>query len=163
LILNGMSNKMQSILLSGVASGVLVTLLANIPIAGACLCCLAYIGAGVMSTWHYTNSYELTIAGGSGASMGALTGVIASVVSSVLGYISSKLGLTPTMEEAFQQLEESGQMPPEQIDTIMGFVESPMFYVGLVLVGIVVGAALGTAGGAIGASAFKKGGAFPNE
>ncbi len=154
---------MQSILLSGVASGVLVTLLANIPIVGGCLCCLAYIGAGVMSTWHYTNSYELTIAGGTGASMGALTGVIASVASSVLGYISSKLGLTMTMEEAFRQLEESGQMPPEQIDMIMGLVESPMFYAGLLLVSIIFGAALGAAGGAIGASAFKKGGAFPNE
>ncbi|MEZ4698850.1 MAG: hypothetical protein R2834_00860 [Rhodothermales bacterium] len=154
---------MQSILLSGVASGVLVTLMANIPVVGGCLCCLAYIGAGVMSTWHYTNTNELTIAGGTGAGMGALTGLIASIVSSILGFISSKLGLTPTMEEAFRQLEESGQMPPEQLDVIMGLVDNPMFYVGILFVGMIVGAVLGTAGGAIGASAFKKGGAFPNE
>ncbi len=93
--------------------------------------------------------------------MGAMTGVIASVVSSVLGYISSQLGITPTMEEAFQQLEESGQMPPEQLDVLMGMVDNPMFYIGLVLVGLIVGAVLGTAGGAIGASMFKKGGPLP--
>ncbi len=158
-----MSDKTHSILLSGIASGVLVTLFANVPLVGGCLCCLAYIGAGIMSTWHYTNTHNLTIAGGTGASMGALTGVVASVVSSALGYISSRLGLTPTMEEAFRQLEESGQLPPEQVDTLMGFVENPLFYVVLLVVGMVVGSVLGTVGGAAGASWFKKGGDVPQE
>lgn len=158
-----MSNRMQSIWLSGVASGVLITVLANIPVVGACLCCLAYMGAGVMTVWHYANTYERTLAGGTGAGMGAIAGLIASLVSSVLGFIASKLGITPSMEEVFQELEDSGQMPPDQLDMFLGLMENPLFYVGMILLGMVIGAVLGTLGGAIGASLFKKGGELPNE
>src|SRR5690606_18851160 len=115
--------------LSGVATGVLASLLSLIPVVN-CLACLAYVGAGLLAVWHYTSTHQLTITGGKGAGMGALAGIVAAVVAQLIAFILSQLGLTPGMAEAIEQALQSRMMDPEQADQIASMVTSPAFLVG---------------------------------
>lgn len=151
-----MPAKTHSIILSGVAIGVLASLLSLIPVVN-CLACLAYVGAGLLAVWHYTSTYQLTIPGGKGAGMGALSGLIAAAVAQAIAFLLSQLGLAPSMEEAITQALETGMADPDQVDQIRAFVTSPGFLVGALLFSALIAALLGVLGGAIGASVFKKG------
>ncbi len=156
-----MPSKTQSILLGGAIAGVVLTLVARIPVVGGCIGCLGYIVAGLIVVWHYTNTHALTIEGGAGAGMGALGGVVAALVGSVVSYALMAMGLVPGVEEMIQEMYNSGAMEEEQLEVIAGFLNSPLATVAFVALGTIFGAILGAIGGAIGASMFKKGGEFP--
>ena len=156
-----MPSKTQSIVLGGLAIGVANVMLGLIPIAGGCLVCLAYIGAGLLATWHYTTVNELTITGGQGAGVGALAGIVAVVIGTIISLILSKLGITPDTMEAMRKGFEQSGMDPSQQEQLIELFSSPLAYAGLIFLGIIIGSLLGAAGGAIGASMFKKGGEMP--
>lgn len=156
-----MPSKTQSILLGGAICGVVLTLVARIPVVGGCIGCLGYIIAGLVVVWHYTNTHALTIEGGSGAGMGALGGIVAALVGSVVSYAMISLGLAPGMDAMLQEMYNAGTMPEEQLEAIAEFMDSPLAIVVFVAAGMLIGAILGAIGGAIGASVFKKGGEFP--
>ena len=152
-----MPSKTQSILLAGVAVGVTASLLGSIPVAGGCLACLAYIAAGVIAVWHYTNTYAVTIPGGAGAGMGALAGLVAGIVSTLVGFALSATGLRPGYQEEMRRgLEESG-ISSEQMEQMTELITSPGFLVGIVIFGLILGAILGAVGGSVGSAMFKKG------
>jgi hypothetical protein len=152
-----MPSKTQSILLAGVAIGVAAALFSLIPMAGSCLACIAYLCAGLLAVWHYTNTHQVTITGGQGAGIGALAGIVAMIVASILGYLFMAIGLAPNWQDMMmQQLEASG-MDPEQQEQMAEFFSSPLVWVGFILLGLVLYAIIGAIGGAIGASVFKKG------
>lgn len=152
-----MPSKTQSILLAGVAIGVAAALFAIIPVAGGCLACIAYLGGGVLAVWHYTNTHQLTLSGGQGAGLGALAAVTAGIVATLLGYLFSAIGLTPSFQEMMQQQFAAGNMDPAQRDQILALFESPLVIAGMILLGLIINAIIGAIGGAIGASLFKKG------
>jgi len=161
-----MSDKTQSILIGGLATGLLAVLL-SLPQNQClgCLVCLCYIASGLVAVWHYTNTNTLTITGGEGAGIGALSGLVCGFVAGLLGLIFRAIGLLPGPEEIIEQLEASGQfdqMEPEQLDLIYNLIELSAG-VGGIVIGIVVALILGVIGGAIGAAVFKKGSGTPGE
>ncbi len=161
-----MSEKQLSILIGGLAGGLLAILLSlpQIQILG-CFVCLCYIGAGMVAVWHYTNTNSLTIAGGEGAGIGALSGIVAGLVSSLLGWFFRMIGLLPGAEELLDQMEQSGQfdqMDQNTADMIYGWVEFSTGIGGIAL-GVVIALILGVIGGAIGAAVFKKGTDTPDD
>lgn len=151
-----MSTKSQSIFLAGAAIGVLAAILGLIPAVGGCLACIAYIGAGVLAVWHYTDRHQLTLKGGQGAGMGALAGIVAMAVASILSFLFMAFGLTPPLRQLIEDQLDSSGMDPAQIEQIMEMTSSPLFIIGVFLVALVIYAILGAIGGAIGASVFKK-------
>ncbi len=171
-----MQSKVQSILLGGIAVGLIASLLSIAPvltgqssssplgIAAGCLACLAYGGAGLLAVWHYTNTYELTIPGGKGAGMGAAAGFVAAAVSTTMTQLAMAVGLTPSMEDQVRaSMEANPNADPAQIEQMTQMFSSPGFMVGAVVVGLVLAAVMGVVGGAIGASVFKKGGDLREE
>ena len=153
-----MPSKSQSILLGGVAMGVVAAALSLVPIAGSCLSCIAILGAGALAVWHYTDTYDLTLTGGRGAGMGALAGIVAAIASSLLGFLLVTIGVAPDPMEAMQAAQANGQEMPEWL---LDFYSGSTFYVVGLVISVVVGATAGAIGGAIGAAVFKKGGETP--
>lgn len=157
-----MPSKTQSIILGGAIVGVLSPLIGLVPVVGGCISCFGYAIAGVVAVWHYTSTHELTIAGGSGAGMGALAGIVTALVGGLVSYVLIALDIAPGMEQVMEGLAESGAMDDDQLDEIAEFIFSPVAYLAFMGVGAIFGAILGAVGGAIGASVFKKGGEFPS-
>ncbi|MEM8488995.1 MAG: hypothetical protein AAF564_25845 [Bacteroidota bacterium] len=157
-----MPSKTQSIILGGAIVGVLSPLIGLIPVVGGCISCLGYTIAGVVAVWHYTSTHELTIAGGSGAGMGALAGIVTALVGGLVSYVLIALDVAPGMEQVMEGFAESGALDDEQLEDIADFIFSPVAYLAFMGVGAIIGAILGAIGGAIGASVFKKGGEFPS-
>ena len=159
-----MSEKNLSILIGGLAGGLLAVLL-SLPQNQflGCLACLSYVGCGLVAVWHYTNTNTLTIAGGEGAGIGALAGVVGGVVSSLLGWFFRMIGLLPGTEEAIQQLEDSGQLDQMDENTAEMMYQFIEFSTGIggVVISVIIAVILGVIGGAIGAAVFKKGGDAP--
>ena len=157
-----MPSKTQSILLGGAIVGVLSPLIALIPVVGGCISCFGYTIAGLVAVWHFTSTHELTIAGGSGAGMGALAGIVTALIGGAVSYVLVELGIAPGMDQVMEGLAESGAMDDDQLEEIADFIYSPVAYLAFMGVGAIFGAILGAIGGAIGASVFKKGGEFPS-
>ena len=152
-----MSRELQSAALSGVAIGVLATLMALIPTAGGCLACLAYIGAGIMAVWHYSTTNQVNVPSGKGIVLGILAGIAATVVALILSDILRSVGWMPGLEETIAQMEEAGSldaMDASTRETVLGFVGMMFGFVGKI-VGLLIGALAGLIGGAIGAAMFK--------
>lgn len=160
-----MNTKTRSILIGGVVAGVAGQLLSQVPFLGACFCCLAYTSAGALAVWYYTREDQLTIAGGEGATMGALAGVVAALAATVLSLLLITAGVLPSPAEAFEmgleQAVEQGQIGDEQAEGVREMFGSATFYFMIVIVSVVVAAILSAIGGAIGAAVFKKGGDQP--
>lgn len=155
-----MGGKAESILLAGLASGVVASLLEVVPGASGCLTCAAYLGSGMLAVWHYANTYGVTLSAGSGAGLGAGAGVLAGVASGGIDYVIARLGGRPTFREqieaGYRALEEGG-MGPQQLEQIQAWMSSPGFLVAAMLFGLVLIAVMGAVGGVIGAGAFRKG------
>ncbi|MFQ5570824.1 MAG: hypothetical protein ACE5G0_14165 [Rhodothermales bacterium] len=161
-----MSEKIPSILIGGVATGVVAVLL-SIPQNQClgCVVCLLYAGAGVLAVWHYTKEHSLTMTGGEGAGIGAMAGIVAGIIVIILSLIFRAIGLLPGPEEIITQLEESGQfdqLSDDQLDMVMGILDFMMGVGGYVLT-IVFSVIMAVIGGIIGASIFKKGSDTPAE
>lgn len=150
-----MPSKLQSVLLAGLAAGVLTSVVSMIPVVGGCIACLLYAGAGVLAVWHYTSTNELTLTGGQGAGVGAMAGLASAIVGTILSQLAIALGLMPSFKEMMAKGMEN--MDPAQAEQMEGLFGSPAFFAGIIVVGIIIAAILGTVGGAIGASLFKSG------
>lgn len=138
---------------------------------GILACCLPPIVGALLTIWHYTNTHTLTLTSGEGAGMGALSGLAGYILSIPITFALSLAGIIPSPFDTDAQLEaardrfrdqlDSGQITQEQfeqmVDTTAQFATPTMIllFMGLALV---VYAVVGAAGGAIGASLFKKGG-----
>lgn len=159
-----MPSKTQSILIGGVSMAVAAALLGLVPVVGGCLTCVAVLGAGLVAVWHYTETYNLTITGGTGAGMGLAAAVVLGLVDLLIGFVLAAVGLQPGFGEgrqaALQGLQNSG-LEPEQLEQARQIVESPLFVPGIIACTLLVYALLGAIGGAIGAASFKKGGDAP--
>lgn len=151
-----MPNKSQSILLAGAAVGVAAIIAAFIPIVGECLACILYVAAGGIAVWHYTDRHQLTMKGGQGLVLGALAGLVAGIVQTVLDQLLVSIGAKPGWREEMQQNFGQSGMDPAQIEQILEWLSSPMAYVGIVLVALVMCSVGGGIGGAIGANVFKR-------
>jgi len=163
------SSKTNSAIIGGFVAAILGTLfgLLQYQLAGqqllsgllSCFTCLSAAVCGLVAVWHYTDTNELTISGGSGAGLGALAGVFYGLIGGVFGMILRFVGLSPTAEDAMQQMRDSGAF--DQMDAnAQQFMTSMMeFLLGpaSIVIGIVIGVILGVIGGAIGATIFKKG------
>lgn len=172
-----MPPKTQSIILGGVAIGVVATLFSVIvnmvqgdagaggPMSAVlgCCACLVYVGAGLIAVWHYTNTYNLTIPAGQGVGMGALAGLVAALIAIALGLVLRAVGILPDVEDIIAQLEDSPQfdgMSDDQVEQALQMTRM-MAGVGGYAIALVAGVLLGLIGGAIGAAIFKKGGDAP--
>ena len=158
-----MPNKAPSILLGALVSLVLGVILAFIAYSGStagmmlggCGACLAaFVGPGA-AVWHYTNTHRLTLPVGSGAGLGAMTGMLGAVFSWAATFLLRSVGVFPTAEEWARRTQEAfGGSGADVPDMSGSFLSSP---VGELLIGLVVGAIVGAIGGAVAASIFKKG------
>ena len=160
-----MSGKWTSILIGALAYVLLGTMLSAFGAGaggfGALLSCLVILGSAAIAVWHYTSTNGVTIAGGEGAGMGALTGLIGAVIAGILGYFLISIGAIPDpMDVAIEQMREQG-LTEEQIEQGMGMAEMFNSPVIGIAVGAVFGLIGGAIGGAIGAALFKKGGPDP--
>ena len=159
-----MPDHKQSIILGGLVAGVLSTsYLSFINF----ICCLGIIIGALVAVWHYTDTYEITIPTGKGATLGALAGIIAVLVSSVLNIILIKVGINhETAVTEFMLNSFGDSMPPEQVEAMEAQMEATktvgQYALGIVI-GLAVSSAFGAIGGAIGAKMFKKGGDEPTE
>ncbi len=160
-----MTSKWTSILIGVLAyvflSVLLSVLAAGVGLLGALFACLVVLGSAMAAVWHYTSTNGLTIPGGEGAGMGALTGLVGAVLGGLLGYLLISMGAVPDPTDlAVERMREQG-MTREQIDQAMGMAKIFSSPVIGVLIGGVFGAIGGAVGGAIGAAVFKKGGPEP--
>ena len=138
--------------------GVVAALVSLVPVAGSCLSCIAVLGAGALAVWHYTDTYDLTLTGGSGAGMGALAGLVAGIASSLLSFLLVAVGVAPDPMAALEAAQAGGAEMPQWL---LDFYSGSTFYVVALVIGLVIGAIAGAIGGAIGAAVFKKGGETP--
>ena len=146
-----MSDKTQSILIGGLAAGVLAMIFSIPQNCLGCVACLCYVGSGLVAVWHYTKTNSLTIKGGEGASIGAMAGVACGVVVLLLSVVFRALDLLPGVEDTIRQMEENpqfDQMDPGQIDFFIGLIEF-MYGAGGYVVTIIIAVILGVIGGAI--------------
>ncbi len=168
--------KSQSILLGAVVTGVLGVIFSlaaqQYQWLGFISCCLVPIVGGLLAVWHYTTTHELTIPGGEGAKIGALTALFGNILSSILAVVLSFVGIghnpfssKAAREAALRQLENQN-IPPEAYDQALQQIErftSPGFILLFAVIGLIAYALVGAVGGAIGASIFKRGGEVPEE
>ena len=163
-------SKTPSILLGAVVTGILGVIFSiasqQYQWLGIISCCLVPITGGILAVWHYTTTYELTIPGGEGARIGALTAFLGNILASILAVILSFVGIghnpfssEAAREAALQQLERQN-LPPEAYDQALQQIErftSPEFIFLFALVGLIVYVLIGAVGGAIGSALFKQG------
>lgn len=156
-----MSGKSESLLLAGLATGVVASLLESVPGGAGCLVCAVYLGSGMLAVWHYANTYALNVLAGTAAAMGAGAAALGAVVASGIGYLLALLGARPTLreqiDEALEVLEREG-VGMAQIEMMREWTASPAFMTTAVLFGISLVAILGVVGGLIGAGLFKRAG-----
>lgn len=166
-----MPSKTQSILIGALLIAVVGTLLTLISTMGGmssnqmagsiigCITCILYIVGGLTAVWHYTSTNSLTMESGPGALLGMTTGAVGAIIAVLLGLLLQTLGITPTAEEVFAAMENSGafdDMPAEQLETTKNMMLMFSGWLGWV-VALIMGVIAGAIGGAIGAAMFKKG------
>jgi hypothetical protein len=153
-----MPDQKQSILL-----GALVTALLSTSYLGFinCLCCAGVIIGGLVTVWHYTGTYQITIPAGKGAVMGLLAAILGAVIATILNYFLAEMGLGANEAIMNFFIENFGEnMPPEQLEQMREQMEQNQSlgaYLLNGLVGVLVSAIFGAIGGAIGAAIFQKG------
>lgn len=162
-----MTGKFQSILLGALIVGLLATLLSLLQIGmqsqvlGSLACCAIPTIGGLMATWHYTSTNELTIRAGEGALIGLAACVLGYVVSLILSVAVSFTGLMPSpfdvdaIVEMAQDSMISRGSSQQEIDQVIGFTRN--YYVAIVGAVILAYGIFGAVVGAIGANIFKHG------
>lgn len=153
-----MPDKKQSILLGSAVGAVLSTSYLGMI---NCLCCAGIIAGAMVAVWHYTTNNELTISAGTGASMGAIVGIVAIVLAFFLNLILIKVGVRSDLVIQNFILDQWGDsMPPEAYDQMVEQMNSEMTFMAYLKgqwIGFLVGPIFGALGGVIGAAMFKKG------
>ncbi|MEM1117203.1 MAG: hypothetical protein AAF845_19340 [Bacteroidota bacterium] len=121
---------------------------------GGCLGCLFVFVGPLVTVWHYTSTYSLTIPAGAGAGLGAQTGLLSAVLSWLVTFVLRLVNVIPTAAEMQERMVREMGVDPSTIPAQDGFMSSP---IGELTVGLIAGAIVGAIGGAIGAAVFKKG------
>ncbi len=152
-----MPNKTESILLVGVIAGLVGVLASFIPMAGQFVGCLAYIGAGLLVVWHYTDKHSLTLSSGQGIGLGVLTCLAAFVTGFVLDMLLRATAIKPSLQEEILQGVEQGGTDISQLGWYGEFIMSPSYVFVIFGIGLLVSLLLGLVGGLIGSKMFKKG------
>lgn len=164
-----MDNK-PSMLKSCAIGGLAAGFLSSVPIVG-CLniaCCSLLIGGGFLAAFMY--SREVAAVGGrftvgNGALVGLVTAVFYAIFGAITSFIVSKVmgtSFAENFEQAREQMESQGNMPPEALETldnISAFMnDSGGAVLGIMALGfsLVLGAVFCTIGGLIGGAVFKK-------
>ena len=163
-------DKNPSMIKATVIGGLSAAVLSSIPLV-SCLnvaCCSLLIGGGFLASFIY--SRDIAAAGGSfavgnGAAVGLITGGFYAVGTAVTGAITRVLiGVSPAeqFELIRDQMEQSGNLPPEALETldkVSSFLESSggglLFIIGFGF-SLLLGAVFCTVGGLIGGAVFKK-------
>jgi hypothetical protein len=140
----------KNLLLASLAGGVVITLLANIPILNLinCLLCAGFWLGAILAVWLYKRqSGSVTL--GQAVGVGALAGLFAGV----LGFLLSFTGLTG----ARALLESYAQLAPADagIDPAMAAALAGPASIALNLVGVLTNVVFGVIGGLIGGAIFK--------
>ena len=152
-----MPNKMQSILLVGVIAGLVGVLASFIPAAGDFIGCLAYIGAGMLAVWHYTDNNKVTLTGGQGIGLGVLTCIAAFITGLILDVLLRALAIKPSWQEEMRRGMEQGGTDMAQLGGFGEFMTSPGFVVVMMGIGLIFSVIAGVIGGVIGSKLFKRG------
>ena len=127
---------------------------------GGCGACLAAFAGPVTAVWHYVTTYRLTLPAGSGAGLGAVTGLVGAAFSTLLTYALRALNVLPTVAEAAEiqrQMMIDAGLDAAQVDAQLQAgqaMSGPLVEIGLA---VVAGLIVGAIGGAIAAAAFKRG------
>lgn len=154
-----MPDKNQSILLGGLVVAVLSTSYLSLI---NMICCLGVIVGAVIAVWHYTETNEITVSGGTGATMGVLAALFGLIVASIINFGLIKMGIRHDQVFTEWMINAMGDnMPPEQYDAMVEQMNADIT-IGLMLkntaLGAIVYVIFGAIGGMIGAKMFKKGG-----
>ena len=163
-------DKNPSMIKATVIGGLSAAVLSSIPVV-SCLngaCCSLLIGGGFLAAFIYSREVEAaggSFAVGNGAAVGLVTGGFYAVGMAVTSAITRMLiDVSPAEQfELFrEQLEKSGNIPPDMLDTLDQvsnfFVESGgglLFIIGFGFA-LLMGAVFCTVGGLIGGAVFKK-------
>jgi len=163
-------DKNPSMIKATVIGGLSAAVLSSIPIV-SCLnaaCCALLIGGGLLASFIYSRDVAAvggTFAVGNGAAVGLVTGAFYAVGTAVTSAIM-RMVIDVSPAEQFElireQMEQSGNLPPEALDTldkISSFLaESGGGLLFIIAVGfsLLLGAVFCTIGGLIGGAVFKK-------
>lgn len=163
-------DKNPSMIKATVIGGLSAAVLSSIPIV-SCLnlaCCSILIGGGMLAAFIY--SRDVAAAGGSfavgnGAAVGLVTGgfyAVGTAITSAITRVVVETSPAEQFELVREQMEQSGNMPPEaldMLDQISGFLAESggglLFIIGFGFA-LLLGAVFCTVGGLIGGAVFKK-------
>ena len=167
-----MPSKTQSILIGGLCAavaGVIISVVSEFagvsdptnpqPVLGvivSLLGCVVMLTSGLVAVWHYTSENELTLEGGQGVGIGALSGIVYAVAAMALGWLLIALNVLPSPQESLDAMRDSGAFDApgaEQAESITRM----MITWGIPVITVVGGVIMGLIGGAIGAAVFKRG------
>jgi len=158
-----MPDSKQSIILGGIVTGILSTSYLGFI---NWLCCLGVIIGALVTVWHYTDTNEITIPTGKGATLGISGALVGLVIATIMNFILVKAGINAdTAVQEFFINKFGDQMPPEQLESMEAEImrdKTILDYVKGLAIGGLTFTAFGAIGGAIGAKMFKKGGDEPS-
>jgi len=140
----------KNLLIASLVGGVVITLLANLPILNFinCLLCAGFWAGAILAVWLYKRQTG-TVTLGQAVAVGTLAGLLAGV----LGFVLSFTGLTGSqalLESYAQALPPDAGVDPEMLAALAG----PAGIV-LNLIGVLVNVFFGAIGGLIGGAIFK--------
>ena len=149
-----MPSRMQPAFWGGLFIGVL-SALPFVSTLNAC-CCLWVIAGGVLTSYLLQERSPLPITSGDGAVAGLLAGVIGAVIAGVLGILFAAIqGVSGP--ESLDQIPQ-GDLPPEiaRIFEQLRNLPPSVWYIGPILVFLVIFPIFGMLGGLLGVAIFKK-------
>ncbi|NIM00892.1 MAG: hypothetical protein GTN89_08205 [Acidobacteria bacterium] len=163
-------DKNPSMVKATVIGGLSAAVLSAIPIVG-CLnlaCCSLLIGGGLLASFIYSRDVAAaggTFAVGNGAAVGLVTGgfyAVGSAFASAITRMIIDVSPAEQFELIREQMESSGSMPPEMLDSldqVSSFLAESggglLFIIGFGF-SLLLGAVFCTVGGLIGGAVFKQ-------
>jgi len=145
---------------SAALGGLFIGVLSALPVVGAanCCCCLWIVSGGGLAAYLEAQQRNRTLAGGEGAAVGALAGVIGALVwLPIVAIVALVLG--PFQEAILEEIVRNARdMPPEAREILenMGSSRGIIGFILLFLFQLVVGSIFAALGGVLGAIYFKK-------
>ena len=163
-------DKNPSMIKATVIGGLSAAVLSSIPLV-SCLnvaCCSLLIGGGLLASFVYSRDVAAvggSFAVGNGAAVGLVTGgfyAVGTAITSAITRLVIDISPAEQFELIREQMEQSGSLPPEALDTldkVSGFLAESggglLFIIGFGF-SLLLGAVFCTVGGLIGGAVFKK-------
>ncbi len=154
-----------------IAGGLFLGVLSAVPPISFlnCACCILVIGGGLLASYLYMKDYPLDsprVTYGDGALLGLLAGLFGAVVDTVVSIpINLMLGSSFSSQDAFEQLRNTPEFPPELIDFLESIMSGGLTVGGILLsllFGGIVFSIFAMVGAMLGVALFgPKGGAEP--